>query len=258
MAIPIPPDFNYRNEHLDIIEQMVRDAFQLNVENWAKFRSAIHIGNDSSNLQGVSVSDDVKAAYRELGKCHYEVVSSLGFCKLAMFDMTVGGILVVKKAIKDFYFHGGSLLDNLSRIIYIINIADATFANTKKTGMGDYARHAITRGKLLDKKYASDIAAYLPHIDSPLIDEFSLTRHAIAHYWTIPIRNGEWPRDQLRIRAFAWPYDETEYQKYSGWQPIVKIITEHFEELIRAQDAIFALLVTDTAKFEANNNVTII
>lgn len=258
MTRPIPPDFDYRKEHLDINERAVRDVFRLDVDNWARFRYAINVGNDSSNLQGVSISDDVKAAYRELGKCHYEVVSSLGYCRYSLTPIPFGNSFVIHKAIKDFYFHGGALLDNLSRLIYIINIPYAASANTKKNGTGDYVRHAIDRGKLL-KDHSAAISTYTPYINSNLIDEFSSTRNTIAHYWTIPFRgdNLEWPRDQLKDKALAWHYDESRSHTYSGWQSCAVIIEAHFQELLRVQGAIFGLLLNDIGKFELNNGVTI-
>jgi hypothetical protein len=255
MPIPIPPDFDYRKEVLDVTELTARDAFQLKIENWAKFRYAIAVGNESSHLCG-GISADIKEAYRELGKCHHEVVCSLAYCKLAQFDMMLGNLFVLQKAIKDFYFHGGALLDNLSRIIYIISIPDAASANTKKDKTGDLIRRVIGRGRLL-RDYRSDIGPYLPHINSSLIDEFVSVRNTFAHYWKIPFVDLNWPRDQLRDKAFAWPYDEPAYDSYSGWQPIGEIVQDHFQELERAQDAIFGLLLNDIAKFEVNNGVTI-
>jgi hypothetical protein len=67
----------------------------------------------------------------------------------------------------------------------------------------------------------------------------------------------EWPRDHLKDKALAWHYDESKYHSYSGWQSCVAIIEDHFQELTRAQGAIFGLLLNDIAKFELNNGVTI-
>lgn len=257
MAIPIPPDFAFRKEHIDPVEQVVRDVFQLNVENWAKFRYAIAVGNDSSHLKGSQISDDVKDAYRELGKCHHEIVSSLGYCNYAQLEMTFGNLFVFQKSVKDFYFHAGAMLDNLARLIYIVNVRDAAFASkTKNNGTREYTRHLMDRGKLLTNT-SPEVAPYIPHIDSSLVKELVQTRNFIAHYWKIPIVYGQWPKDQLRLKAFAWPYDESEFHNYSGWKPIHEIIQEHFDELKRVQDAVFGLLLNDLSRFEANNGVTI-
>jgi hypothetical protein len=255
MAIQIPPDFDFlKQEHLDINELFARDCFRINVDNWATFRYAIAVGNESSHLKGDSIPDDVKGAYRELGKCHNAVVSSLAYCKLSLVPVPFGNPFVFLKAIKDFYFHGGALLDNLCRIIYTINVPSAASAKNKN---GEYLRHWIARGQLV-REHSADIGPYIPHIKNSLIDEFSSTRNTIAHYWMIPIKDGQWPRNQLKNKTFAWHYDESEYHTYSGWQSVEEIIQDHLQALIQAQDAIFGLLVTDIAKFEANNQVTII
>ena len=257
MAIPIPQDFDYRKEQIDANERIVRDVFHLHVENWARFRYAIGVGSDPAHLQGSSISDALKDAYGELGKCHYEVVLSLGYCNLSLLELNFGNSFVLRKAIKDFYFHGGVLLDNLSRLVYIVNHPDAVTANTKKDGTGDYVRRAIDRTMLV-KKHATHIGMYIPHIDSPMLDEFSMTRNAMAHYWAIPFDNGKWPRDQLRDKALAWPYHEPKYTTYTGWTPVEVILADHSRELTKAQDAVFGLLVDAIAKFEANNLVTIV
>jgi hypothetical protein len=256
MAIPIPPDFDFRKEIIDPFEHIVRDAFHMPVDNWARFRYTIGIGTDPAHLKGELVSDDVKDAYRELGKCHYEVVLTLGYCNFAVMEINFGNQFVVRKATKDFYFHGGALLDNLARIIYIVNDPRAVSANMKRDGTGDYVRRAIDRSMLI-KKYANQISAYIPHIGSPLIEEFSSVRNAMAHYWAIPFDDGRWPRDQLRDKAFAWPTHETKYTTYTGWTPFQVVLVEHFNELIKAQNEVFGLLAKDIARFEEHNNVTI-
>jgi hypothetical protein len=254
MSIPIPPDFDYLKEQVDVSEQMARDGFHLKVENWAKFHWTIAVGNESVHLSGASVSEDVKGAYRELGKCHHEVVSSLGYSRYCYQDIMFGNLFVFQKGVKDFYFHGGAMLDNLSRLIYIVNVPDAA---TAKKSNGQYRRHLIDRGALLDK-YSAHIGPYIPHLDNTLINEFVAVRNAHAHYWKIPWHDLKWPRDQLQDKAFAWHYDESAYHNYSGWQPITQIIEEHFKELEKTQDAVFALLVNDIAKFETNNGVIIV
>jgi hypothetical protein len=72
----------------------------MDVENWAKFRYAINIGTDPVHLHGTSIPDEVKSAYRELGKGHYEVVCSLGYCNLAFLDLILGNPFVLHKAVR--------------------------------------------------------------------------------------------------------------------------------------------------------------
>jgi hypothetical protein len=225
----------------------------MNVENWAKFRYAINIGTDPCHLQGNSISEEVKSAFRELGKGHYEVVCSLGYCNLTLLDLMLGSPFVFHKAVKDFYFHGGVLLDNISRLIFIINIPNAASDKDKN---GALMRHKIDRSSLANN-YSKHITSYIPHISNPLIIEFTSLRNAFAHYWRIPMINGQWPRDQLRDKALAW-HNEPQFKIYSNWQDIIAIMKEHFEELKRSQDAIFGKLLKDIAKFESCYGVSII
>ncbi len=260
MAISIPPDFDHKKELIDPNEIVVRDVFGSNVENWAKFRYIIAVGTKTEHLQGTSISDNLKDSYRELGKCHYEVVCSLGYCNFALLGMHFGNHFVIDKSIKDFYFHGGAMLDNLSRLVYIVNVPDAASAREGKNSR-QLLRRMIDRGKLVNpqrKDVAPHVRSYMPYLNSQLIDEFSQVRNAFAHYWRIPIDNGRWPRNQLGDKAFAWPYDDDRYQQYSGWKPVEVIVGEHMQELERVQDGVFALLVNDVARFENNNNVTIV
>jgi hypothetical protein len=257
MAVPISASFDYLKEQIDINEHAARDIFRFNVDNWARFRWTIAVGNESSHLSGTSIPEEVKGAYRELGKCHHEAISLLAYCGLSLQPLLFGNPFVIQKTIKDFYFHGGSMLDNLSRVIYIVNVPDAASARTKANGTGDYKRHAMTRGRLLEN-HKAHIGPYIQYLDSPLIQEFSAVRNTIAHFWMIPIRNGEWPRPHLKDKGLAWHYDEAEYHKYTGWQPVEMIIHEHLKELERVQNEIFGLLVTDIATFETNNKVQIV
>ena|SRR3990172_10933267 len=115
MARPIPSNFDFRNERLDPIESRIRDEYNLNIENWAKFRYAINVGVAAENVVGTN-NQEIIDSYLELGKGHYEVICSLGYVKYA-FDQFNGPDLFSKlKANKDFYFHSGSLLDNLARL----------------------------------------------------------------------------------------------------------------------------------------------
>lgn len=102
MAIPIPADFDFLKEQIDISEHAARDAFHFNIENWARFRWTIAVGNESSHLDGASVTDEVKAAYRELGKCHHEVVCSLANCGLSL--------ILLYPQVLSWFFKGGKML----------------------------------------------------------------------------------------------------------------------------------------------------
>lgn len=257
MGVVIPVDFNYRTELLNYNELIIRDVFRLKVENWVKFRFSIHVGTDTSHLIGTNVSGEAKDAYLSLGKCHYEVVCSLGYAYKAFQDAHIENPFICEKAIKEFYFHGGALLDIISRIVFVINVPDSHSSKNKK---GIYDKHLIDRGTLLNKKHKTHVTDYLQFLESSLIQELVNVRNSMAHYWRIPNKdNSMWPRSELKTtKAFAWPYDEADFHKYTNWQPIGTIMKEHFTELERVQNEIFGLLIRDIPKFEKNIGATII
>ncbi|MBU0519685.1 hypothetical protein KJ564_12215, partial [bacterium] len=87
MARKIPDDFDVSKEKLVTFETIIRDDLKLNIENWAKFRYTINVGTMAKNLKGRGyIKVGVKDAYRELGKSHYEVVTSLGYAALIKTD----------------------------------------------------------------------------------------------------------------------------------------------------------------------------
>ena len=253
MARPISTTFNYNDEQLDINERYIRDIYNLDIENWAKFRYVINVGVDTANVIGTT-DQDVLDSYLELGKGHYEVICSLGYSKYALDQYNAADFFAKLKSIKDFYFHAGSLLDNISRLIYIIKVPGAA---TKKRKKGDLQRHWIDRGTLLND-HASIIAAYKDDLDSDVIQQIVNVRNAITHYWKIPTMDDNWPLSELSTRqAFAWPYSEATFSSYSSWTPISYILQTHFAELIKAQSNIFGRLIIDITDYESNNKLQI-
>lgn len=103
MAVAIPADFDYLKESLEYNEVIIRDVFCLEVKNWARFRHAIRVGTDTARLSGPTISGDAKDAYLTLGKCHYEVVCSLGYAAKSLYDIHAENPFVSGKAVKDFY-----------------------------------------------------------------------------------------------------------------------------------------------------------
>lgn len=256
MSVAIPADFDYLKESLIYTEMVIRDVFRLKVENWVKFRHTIAVGTETSHLIGTCVSGEAKDAYLSLGKCHYEVVCSLGYSAKAFSDVQTEDPFGRGKAIKDFYFHGGALLDILSRIVFVINVPDS---HSSKDGRKRYHKHLVDRGQLLNN-HRHYVADYIHLLDSSLIQELVNVRNSMAHYWSIPNKdNTIWPRSELKsTKAFAWPYDEVNFHDYTDWQPIATIMKEHFTELERVQNEIFGLLIRDLPKFEKNIGATII
>lgn len=255
MGVTIPVDFDYMKESLVYNEVIIRDVFRLKVENWVKFRHAIAVGTETCHLKGPNVSDEAKDAYLSLGKCHYEVVCSLGYTYKSFQDVYIENPFVCEKAIKEFYFHGGALLDILSRIVFLINVPDSHSSKKKMR----YDKHLIDRGALLNKKYKMHMTDYAQFLESSLIQEFVNVRNSMAHYWRIPNKdNIMWPRSELKkTKAFAWPYDEDDFHNYTDWQPIGRIMKEHFSEIESVQNEIFGLLIRDIPKFEKNIGATI-
>ncbi len=217
MAVAIPADFDYLKEALNHDEVVIRDVFRLKVENWAKFRHAIGVGTETCRLSGTNVSHEAKDAYLSLGKCHSEAVCSLGYALKAFHDAYLENPFIGRKAIKDFYFHGGTLLDVLSRIVFVINVPSSHSSKDKK---GRYHKHLIDRGTLLSG-HGKHLADYRQFLNSSLIQEFVNVRNSMTHYWRIPSKDDMWPRGELKsTKAFAWPYDEPAFHDYTDWQPI--------------------------------------
>lgn len=130
MALKIPIDFDYKSIPLDPLELKIRDELKIDISFWAKFRHNINVGTNSSLLYSKSlIASEVKECYVELGKSHYEVVTSLGATKMSLINViksTSTDELLLKKSFKEFYMHAGSVLDNLARIIFIINLPQAS------------------------------------------------------------------------------------------------------------------------------------
>jgi hypothetical protein len=107
--------------------------------------------------------------------------------------------------------------------------------------------------------FISSRYSYVSLFKSSLIEELVNVRNAMTHYWKIPLKDGKWPRRELKsTKAFAWPYDEAQFHKYEDWQPVPDIIKDHWQEIERVQNEVFGLLVKDIPKFEQSISATII
>jgi hypothetical protein len=260
MAIPIPSDFDFRTIPLDENETLIRDALGLNIDHWARFRHAIGVGLDAANLRGkygVPVTENIKSAYRELGKSHYEVVTSLGYIALSLALARNGqeNLLMFQKSCKDFYFHAGCLLDNLARLIYILN--DPNSANKIDTRYRDFKRHVIGWGQL--KGYPGHNRA----MRSEKLRGIKNIRNCLTHSWKIPFKLDQrdrmyWPLAVRSAKSFLWPYDESEFKhRYRKWVPIVPMMESDLGFLERFQDERFKRLIKDISRFERSNKVEI-
>jgi hypothetical protein len=271
MAIKIPTDYNYKSIDLDPLEKKVRDQLKVNVENWAKFRHTITASVSSESLQSSSpISTEVKSSYLELSKSHYEVVTMMGATKLSMTNVKRSikkDRLVFKKSFKEFYMHAGSVIDNLARLIYIINIPDAP---TKIGKYGGYKRHQIGYGNLygLCTHFSSHLQGYCKFIKSKKVNEIKTVRNNFTHSWppTVFLDNntGElfWPTAmRKREQYYLWPHDAEEAKKikkqYRRRVPIIEMIESDWKVLEEFQNAVFKRLIKDVSKFEVNHGITI-
>lgn len=257
MSIPIPANFDVRTQALDANEVFIRDTLGPDISNWAKFRHNINIGNNAANLHSSSViSDEVKEAYRELAKSHYEVVTSFGCARLAFDELNIPlHPLQFKKRSKDFYFHIGCLLDNLARIIFIINDPQCATLRNKRH---DFVRHWIDWGSL--KQYPG----YQRYKRSVSLRGITNVRNNLAHSWAIPTRVDQsgsmnWPKRIRTHRSHPWPYDELNRLKaqYKAWIPVVTMLKEDLDFMSTLQGEIFRKLSDDVRKFEHSHNLII-
>lgn len=262
MALKIPINFNVHTQGLDVNETLIRDHLNLQVENWARFRYTINIGNDASNLHSkTSIAEEVKEAYRELAKSHYEVVTSLGRAKLSLqmasWYPTIH-FLLFTKSVKDFYFHAGCLLDNLARLIYIINDPNSATATQRRRGSLVLVRHWVDWGSL------GNYPGYTRLKRSRRLREIINIRNDLTHSWSCPIAFDKrgvpgWPLAARTKRDHPWPYDEREtmFRQYKRWLPLLPMMKSDFAFVEDFQNTVFGKLVRDVRKFERNYGVEI-
>jgi hypothetical protein len=265
MALPIPEPFDlYAPERqFDANEIFIRDELGLTILNWAKFRHAIHIGNRASNLYSSAlIPEEVKEAYRELAKSHYEAVTSLGRAKLALHLASEPGVatrdsLRFSKSVKDFYCHSCCVVDSLARLIYIINDPDSAFKKDRRY-KGCLRRHKIGWGSL------GDYDGYKRLKDSRQLREIRDLRNNLTHSWMAPHGRDAsnlpwWPIAVRKRGAYLWPYDELDEMKrvYKGWQPVLQMLEDDLAFIDGLQNNIFGKLVRDVRKFERNYGIEI-
>jgi len=260
MAIKIPKGFDVNAEALDPNEVFIRDHQKLNITNWAKFRHTIGVGNNANRLSSPNpIPEAVEGAYRELAKSHYEVITSLGAARLS-YDIHVSSShvnpLMFKKSTKDFYFHLGCLLDNLARIIYILNSKNGATETLKN---GRFRRHWIDWGGIRNTWHPRLRA-------SKQLRGIINIRNVFVHGWSPPtminatnMKDVQWPLALRSSRDFYWPYDErrTLTRKYRKWVPVINMMRDDLEFIERFQNKVFAILVKDVRTFERTYGLVI-
>jgi hypothetical protein len=258
MTLQIPNNFQVHKQALDSNETYIRDQLCLKIDQWARFRYTIHVGNEAENLySNKSISEEVKESYRELAKSHYEVVTSLGSAHLSLQNCSQykkNPILFFTKSVKDFYFHIGCILDNLARLIYIINDPQSA---TEKNQRGALVRHWVGWGSL------RGYPGYTRLKKSRRLCEIRNIRNNIAHSWSCPIylinNIPYWPLAVRLKRDHFWLYDELQImrRKYRKWLPLVPTMGADFKFIEGLQDDVFRKLTQDVKIFESNYNVVI-
>ncbi len=262
MKRQIPPNFDYKTELIDSNEKFVRDNLNVNVSGWAKFRNRINVGNNANVLISPAPIDaKIKEAYIELAKSHYEVVKSLGFVKLSL-DQTVnaGDSFFFEKTLKEFYLHCGSVLDNLSRLIYIINDPNSPFEVLRKNYL---LRHWIDWPLLVrENRYPN----YSVFTENNFIKEILNIRNNFTHNWAcIVFINRDtgkrmWPIEIRNDRNYLWHYEELEEFKmrYKNLKNIDDFLNEDWNTIEEFQNKVFEQLVIDVELFENHFNLEII
>lgn len=265
MARIIPSDFDVNKEALDLNEIFIRDVLKVKIDYWAKFRFSIHVGNSSGVLSSSTPLDnDVKQAFIELAKSHYEVVNSIGYARLCLCDLksinkdNPDYFFKIHKGLKEFYIHLGSVFDNFARLIFIINHPNsASEVMTKKKKL---VRHWIDWPQLArDYRYDN----YISFIENPILKEILTLRNNFIHNWrpAIKIINQElYLSNGIRLdRNFLWPYEEKcdFIKKYSDYKPLLSFVEDDFSYTESIQNEIFKLLINDLSVFETNYNLKI-
>ncbi len=259
---------------LDPCEMIIRDDLSLSITNWRRFRHTIRVGTDSSHLRSVSspLIHEVRESYLSLGKSHYEVITSLGCAKICVLtaEQTNIDMLLFRHLQKSFYFHLGCLLDNLARLVFIINDpAAATRVYKKGSRSAHPVRNWIDWGELQREiaQASSHYRGYRWFAKSRPLKGITNVRNGFAHGWSPPfvadpkLHALGWPLAIRTARNFYWPHDERESalmrRHYRRYRPILDIMREDFAFMESLQDRVFARLTRDVKKFEKNNGIVI-
>jgi len=270
MVVPIPDDFDVNKLELDSFETYIRDELHVSLSSWAKFRHTIMIGNNAHYLHPDPgpISEEVKEAYRELAKSHYEVVKSLGCAKLAFNTaqrtQPPVHLIYFEKAVKDCYFHLGRVLDNLARLIYIVNVPSAPTEKMPRKRK-QLMRHWIDWGGTAKL----NILGYTRLSKSKQLKSILNVRNVLTHGWSIPIEikvSSEivfyycWPQAVCSRRDFYWFYDERNKleRTYKNWIPILDMIDRDYQFIECFQNKVFDKLTRDVSRrFERNHKLVI-
>ncbi|MFA6557680.1 MAG: hypothetical protein WCT03_14785 [Candidatus Obscuribacterales bacterium] len=243
---------------------------------WQKFRYVVNSAANTSIMKWkatASPSNDVQEALLEIGKSHHEAISSLVFLRMCLDDTNEVDALSLKRNVKQFYFHAGCLLDNLSRLIFIICDPDSPTKDHRSaktaTGKKIRVRRFIDWGSL--KSYDRSqphYSAYSKDIRSKTTTEIVNVRNSLTHSWQ-PIFNDQkiegrvaWPKAVRYKRDFYWGLDITEAKyvrkEYKGWLAVKDMMSKDFAYLEKLQARTFKQLSSDVLTFESRFDFEII
>ncbi len=272
-SLPSLPSYK-RDTTLNSNELYIRDNLNCNIEGFTEFRRIINCGSNETHLTFTSTVPPLEHSqridtYLDLGKSIYEVVCCLGFARLDLEDLgslTVkklgngrpepGSYLPFLKLCKEFYFHSGCVMDNLSRLIYIIN---DPARNNEAGKFKQPLRRSIGWGDLRQPngKKRGRYPQYRSIISDPDLNKLLMVRHFLTHVWSPPQEFDVddricWPEKLGSRRVYVWPYNSHEATDYSAltFMPVLSFIQKDFSTLERIQNQIFKQLVIDEPAFE--------
>jgi hypothetical protein len=169
----------------------------------------------------------------------------------------------------------GCLLDNLARLVFILNDPRAEHG-TKQHGRLirnwiDWPELARTiREDIAQAKNSGSIPKYKGYIrfcDSKRLKGILNIRNNFTHNWCPPFMSFPpqtvycWPLAIRTDRNYQWPHDNREQRlmrkKYRAYIPIMGMITDDLAFIESFQNQVFGRLIRDVSKFEKRNFVRI-
>lgn len=265
MGRRVPRSYNFALEVLDPVEHHARNALTLNLRPWQRFRYAINSGTDTTKMRwshGAHPNADVQAAYLDLGKSTHEVISSLAFLRMSLDEALTATAIDFERRVKEFYFHGECLLDNMAKVIFIVAHPSSPTKDRGKTKIR--LRHWMGWRGLVPEESNLASRSYRFWLTSPRIDQIITIRNSLAHSWQPPFRVNTgthqvfWPQGIRTRRDFPWPHDPTEIPRlnrmFRKWVPVVDMMRDDLQFLERMQSSVFHSLKTDFVGFETRNH----
>ncbi len=258
---------------LDSIETLGRDVFHLTLTEWMKFRHAIAVGNDASQLLsqgGKRVSQELKIEYQIMAKSHHQSVVHL-VSAYQCLQIIRGGEPTNQierwttyfRAQPEFYFHIGTCLDGIARVAHILLTED------QKSRLKRINRAAYASMKDFDQRKSTNI--FKPEfVDiGELAQQFSidgiyLIRNGVTHGWQLPgmklTQDGPtyWPEEIRTERFLAWPYIEFEkFKKYTWKRTIEEIVADDYSKVEKFFNGSYSYFISKVEDWEKRNSVLI-